>query len=266
MTDVRRATGRRAETETPRTAETPTKCSTRRRKIHCTRAADETSAMQSRGMERVMEGGGDVSWFGELVVADGSCGVLGTGSRSGALSSERPSAATGWGLIGEAGAKKSCPIDNSLDQNQSPATTARKSRRRRSGLPGVAKDCEVTGRISGDVWVLRRTKKRPALGPVLVSLLGAGWRGCRLLHPKIWASVRQWGVESGGKREKRRWILGTDQAEGTPPGLGRQRSMPLGSSHPKRVPPSAVSVPEAGGLLKSHWLGTVTCSLAETGN
>lgn len=159
--------------------------------------------MRSRGMERVMEGGGDVSWFGELVVADGSCGVLGTGSRSGALSSERPSAATGWGLIGEAGAKKSCPIDNSLDQNQSPATTARKSRRRRSGLPGVAKDCEVTGRISGDVWVLRRTKKRPALGPVLVSLLGAGWRGCRLLHPKIWASVRQWGGSSLAGRERR---------------------------------------------------------------
>jgi hypothetical protein len=29
-------------------------------------------------------------------------------------------------LIGEAGGKKSCPIDNSLDQNQSPATNCKK--------------------------------------------------------------------------------------------------------------------------------------------
>lgn len=213
-----------------------------------------------------MEGGGDVSWFGELVVVDGSCGVLGTGSRSGALSSERPSAATGWGLIGEAGAKKSCPIDNSLDQNQSPATTARKSRRRRSGLPGVAKDCEVTGRISGDVWVLRRTKKRPALGPVLVSLLGAGWRGCRLLHPKIWASVRQWGGRVWREEREEEMDPGHRSSRGDPPRVGEAEVDAAGLEPPKTRAPSAVSVPEAGGLLKAHWLGTVTCSLAKTGN
>lgn len=222
--------------------------------------------MRSRGMERVMEGGGDVSWFGELVVVDGSCGVLGTGFRSGALSSERPSAATGWGLIGEAGAKKSCPIDNSLDQNQSPATTARKSRRRRSGLPGVAKDCEVTGRISGDVWVLRRTKKRPALGPVLVSLLGAGWRGCRLLHPKIWASVRQWGGRVWREEREEEMDPGHRSSRGDPPRVGEAEVDAAGLEPPKTRAPSAVSVPEAGGLLKAHWLGTVTCSLAKTGN
>lgn len=69
-----------------------------------------------------------------MVWRAGGCGRVlwsfGNGVQVGALSSERPSAATGWagGLIGEAaGAKKSCPIDNSLDQNQCHLqTTAKK--------------------------------------------------------------------------------------------------------------------------------------------
>lgn len=67
-----------------------------------------------------------------MVWRAGGCGRVlwsfGNGVQVGA-SSERPSAATGWAgdLIGEAaGAKKSCPIDNSLDQNQSPANNCKK--------------------------------------------------------------------------------------------------------------------------------------------
>lgn len=89
---------------------------------------------------------------------------------------------------------------------------------------------------SGDVWVLRERRKDRPWVPCLFRSWALDGEVADCFTPKFGRASVDGGVESGGKREKRRWILGTDQAEGTPRGWGGRGGSPLGSSHPKRVP------------------------------
>lgn len=73
---------------------------------------------------------------------------------------------------------------------------------------------------SGDVWVLRERRKDRPWVPCLFRSWALDGEVADCFTPKFGRASVDGGVESGGKREKRRWIVGTDQAEGTPRGWG----------------------------------------------